>query len=90
MRQEVPIDAKRQFGQNFIKGNGQDIFMNDLLNNLRPRNPMSTTNRSELLKQISRILDTTLEIRKKEENCYAFGRRRSDRVKKYVHACIIL
>ena len=64
--------------------------MNDLLNNLRLRYPMSTTNRSELLKQISRILGTTLEIRKKEENCYALGRRRSDRVKKYVHACIIL
>ena len=84
MRQEVPIDAKRQFGQS-----GQEIFMNDPLTNLRPHYPMSTTNRSELLKQISRILGTTLEFRKKGENCYAFGRRHSDRVKKYVHACII-
>ena len=73
-----------------LKENGQDIFMNDLLNHLRPHYPMSTTNCSELLKQISRILGTTLEIRKKEGNCYAFGHRRSDRVKKYVHACIIL
>ena len=64
--------------------------MNDLLNNLRPHYPMSTTNRSELLKQISGILGTTSEIREKKENCYAFRRRRSDRVKKYVHACIIL
>ena len=63
--------------------------MNDLLNNLRPHYPISTTNRSELLKQISRILGTTLEFKEKEENCYAFGRRRRDRVKKYVHACII-
>ena len=63
--------------------------MNDLLNNLRPHYPMSTTNRSELLKQISRILSITLEFREKEETCYAFGRRRSDRGKKYVHACII-
>ena len=63
--------------------------MNDLLNNLRRHYPMSTTNSSELLKQISRILGITLEFKEKEENCYAFGRRRSDRVKKYVHACII-
>ena len=63
--------------------------MNDLLNNLRRYYPMSTINRSELLKQISRILGTTLELREKEENGYAFGRRRSDRVKKYVHACIL-
>ena len=62
--------------------------MNDLMNNLHPHYPMSTTNRSELLKQISRILGTTLEFREKGENCYALGYRRSDRVKKYVHACI--
>ena len=88
MRQEVPIGAKRQFGQILLKESGQEIFMNDLLNNLHPHYPMSTTNRSELLKQISGILGTTSEIREKEENCYAL--RRSDRVEKYVHACIIL
>ena len=48
------------------KKSGQEIFVDDLLHNLRPHyHPVSTTNRSELLKQISKILGTTLAFRGK-------------------------
>ena len=49
-----------------VKESGEEIFVDDLLNNLRPHyHPVSTTNRSELLKQISKVLGTTVEIRVK-------------------------
>ena len=69
MRQEYlkyQSTLKDSLDKIIVKESGQEIFVDDLLNNLRPHyHPVSTTNRSELLKQISKVLGTTVEFRGK-------------------------
>ena len=69
MRQEYlkyQSTLKDSLDKIIVKESGQEIFVDDLLNNLRPHyHPVYTTNRSELLKQISKVLGTTVEFRGK-------------------------